>query len=305
MYKNTSARKKAIITFNTNPPEIARRNGNVKNQHHIHHSFLNIITNLFVSLFLFLATVPSVQSETCNLCPNATHVPLDGSASFLLVSSGQFINCTYAAEVAPEGFFANCTALHSIGAGLCDCGDPNIVEEPFQCPLCGEGNTLPFPNRTIANKTCQEWEDRATKYPFDCPSTQKSFGPYCGCDIASDPNYFDGYCRICDDAQLPDPNRTVLVDRTINNVLSSSTEFCVELEQGLNMNHNLNCSQTQISFGADRACNCKNVNGNPTKAPSGSSDPGDGDDPNSGKTIRIGYHVYTFASSLLLFLFAL
>ena len=46
-------------------------------------------------------------------------------------------------------------------AEICECGDPSMINGPFQCPLCGEGETLPLPDRMIANRTCREREEIA------------------------------------------------------------------------------------------------------------------------------------------------
>jgi hypothetical protein len=210
---------------------------------------LLITVSLLLSLHVIL-----VRSEICHLCPNENHTSLAGDmASFLLPSSGLFMKCSEAEKLAPDGFFSNCTGLHNLAADICECGLPS--DETFQCPLCGEGTSiLPFPDRVVANKTCQEWQDDANRdFEMDCFSWQKSFGSYCGCDVSA-PGHFDGFCRICNDSILSKPNNTVtFIGR--NGIYS---EFCAFLEQDFNTKSDLDCEAVQKNYSSVCACGWDN-----------------------------------------------
>lgn len=134
------------------------------------------------------------------------------------------MNCSHAFDLAREGEFASCDDLHG-NTGICQCGP--LDQEPFKCNLCGGDQSLPRPDRMVAQKTCSEWQDIATKdFEMDCSSWQKSLGAYCGCDI-SPPDFFDGFCRICDDKILPLWNQTV-------KFADGSEKYCVQIEQDVN-----------------------------------------------------------------------
>lgn len=252
---------------------------------------------ILFSLLLFLTTIPAIRSEICTLCPNATHEPLAGDSASFILTDGTYLSCTKASELAPEGIFSNCTALHNRVAEICECGDPSTSNDPFQCPLCGEGQTLPLPDRMVANRTCREWEEKAANdFESDCPSYQKSFGSYCGCDIVSDPNHFEGFCRICNDALLPNPSKTVLFERIEGNQKVLYTRFCAELEQDFNSRSVLDCEKTQADYGKETVCDCGYEIDPPTRPPS--SDLGT----SSGEMVRMNRNFYIIGGGVLLFL---
>lgn len=225
---------------------------------HNHSLFFIMGRTALVMLSLCLHMI-LVHSEICHLCPNENHTSLAGDmASFFLPGSGEFMKCSEAEKLAPEGFFSNCTGLHNLAADICECGLPS--NETFQCPLCGEGAfTLPFPNRVVANKTCTEWqEDANNDFEMDCFSWQKSFGSYCGCDVSA-PGHFDGFCRICNNSILSRPNKTVnFIGR--NGIYS---EFCAVLEQDFNTKSDLDCGVMQKNYSS--LCSCGWVIDNPDK----------------------------------------
>ncbi len=234
--------------------------------------FTTILTKMSRRLHIILVTsfvvAPFARSEICSICPNSTHVPLAGnSASFVLYD--ELFSCDEAAELAAEGVFPNCTILHNRAAEICQCKDPSVVDEPFACPLCGEGEILPLPFRVIANRTCQEREERAAAdFEMDCTTYQKSFGSYCGCNIVSDPNHFDGFCRICNDTLLPDPSKKVVLESTQDGQTVSYSKYCVELEQDFNTDPNLDCGRMQMDYGSKSACDCSYDIEIPTREPS-------------------------------------
>ncbi len=250
----------------------------------------------------FMVNIPCIQSENCTLCSNATHEPLAGeSASFMLPSG--FISCANASELAAQGSFSNCTALHTIAEQICQCGDPSEEKEPFQCPLCGEGQVLPLPDRLIASKTCQEWEDiAANDFEMDCTSYQKSFGSYCGCDISSDVNHFDGFCRICNDTLLPDPNKKVTFERTEGDQKVQYTRYCVELEQDFNSMLNLDCDGTQKLYSQEGLCDCGYDIDVPTRQPSSDDDEGVTSSARGLKLFQNNRKMYSLVTGIILLL---
>ncbi len=178
------------------------------------------------------------------------------------------LSCSEVAERAVEGYFSNCTILHSVSDGVCQCGEEL---PPFSCPLCGndsEGDgtiVLPEPNRVVAGKTCQQWQDFATNdaSTVDCTHYQTIVGAYCGCDI-SQPNYFDGYCRLCKDKLLPDFDEKVTYQ-------SGKQKYCVEVEVKLNTHpDDHDCEQFQDSH--EKACGCDTSGDLPTLGPTKSNE---------------------------------
>lgn len=174
------------------------------------------------------------------------------------------MKCSLAEELAPTGFFSDCAGLQNIAAQICECGVPTT--DPFQCSLCGTGNSLPLPDRLVANKTCQAWEDAASEdFQMDCPVWQKSFGAYCGCDISAD-NYFDGFCQMCKDTILPRVNETVtLMSTDSDGGTFLYQEYCAWIEQDMNTKNDLNCSHFQTVYGD--ACQCGYEFERPTRSP--------------------------------------
>lgn len=155
--------------------------------------------------------------------------------------------CSNIAAKALDGYFPNCTAIHNQIANICKCGPE---EPPFTCPLCGNGIDLPEPNRVVAGKTCDKWQFHATynASTVDCPYYQKSVGAYCGCDI-TEPNYFDGFCKLCKDQILPDYNKDVqFVDGT--------QKSCVAVEVDTNAySYSKDCEQEQNKYASSCCTN--------------------------------------------------
>jgi len=218
---------------------------------------------MFHLLLVFLALVSSpVLSEVCNLCPDPAHTPQDESAKFSYFKNDEkiFVNCSYGYDLALQGEFSDCDALHGNTSAICQCGPPK--DGPFQCSLCGDGIDLPSPTRVVADRTCTEWQEIASAdFEMDCPSWQKSMGTYCGCNIAS-PGFFDGFCRLCNNTILPLANSTVTF-------VNGDVEFCAEIEQDINTASygldDTSCYNTQEKF--KDACDC-DYQFSYTKAPS-------------------------------------
>lgn len=211
-----------------------------------------------ILLLVFSSTFSPIVGEICSICSNATHVMNDESARIIWPPGNPDntgLRCSEAATKAGEGFFSNCSVLHSYSDVICSCGEE---EPPFTCPLCGGGgggtsNTtndlLPEPNRVVAGKTCQQWEEYASTSAFsvDCIHYQTLLGAYCGCDISS-PNYFEGYCRLCEDRLLPDMSEKVTYQ-------SGKQAYCVEVEINLNTHPDqYNCESYQDTH--EKACGC-------------------------------------------------
>ena len=106
-------------------------------------------------------------------------------------------------------------------------------------------------------------------FEMDCPKWQKSIGSYCGCDISA-PGHFDGFCRICDDELLSNPNKTVTF-QSVNGAgeVTYYTRYCAWLEQDFNTNVDLDCARMQSQY--SEACSCGFVIDKPTSAPTPSS----------------------------------
>mmetsp|Transcript_22112 Transcript_22112/g.32305 ORF Transcript_22112/g.32305 Transcript_22112/m.32305 type:complete len:245 (-) Transcript_22112:257-991(-) len=209
-------------------------------------------------LFTILLLLPVVSSEICNICKNTSHTPQDPGAKFTYSKDGSdlAVNCTFGSELAQQGEFSNCTELQSATEDICKCGDS--PPEDHTCNLCGD-ETLPQPDRMVANQTCQEWEIAANNdFAMDCPSWQKSLGVYCGCDYSPE-GFFNGFCRICDDKILPLANKTVSYE-------SGRQDFCALVEQDENSgNGPSNCTLFQNSYRIP--CDCDYTFVVPTKAP--------------------------------------
>ena len=204
-----------------------------------------------------------VQAEICTVCSNSSHVMNDESARIIWPPNNPDntgLRCSEVAEKAVEGFFSNCTVLHSYSDVICSCGDE---EPPFTCPLCDSNNQLPEPKRVVAGKSCEQWQqdasDETKVSSVDCTHYQTILGAYCGCDI-SEPNYFDGYCRLCGDTLLPDFSQKVTYQ-------SGRQAYCVEVEVKLNTNPDqYNCESYQGTH--EKACGCTNIVELPTLRPS-------------------------------------
>lgn len=198
--------------------------------------------------FTLLSFTSRAFAEVCDLCPTPDHFPGDESAKFKYTKGDQLqiVNCSHAFDLAKEGEFASCNELHN-NTVICQCGP--LEQEPFSCNLCGGDQLLPLPDRIVAQKTCSKWQDIATKdFEMDCSSWQKSLGAYCGCDI-SPPDFFDGFCRICDDKILPLWNQTV-------KFLDGSVKTCVQIEQDINtiQRDDTSCSDVQETY--QGPCEC-------------------------------------------------
>jgi len=190
-----------------------------------------------------------VSAEICTVCSNATHVMNDETARVVWPpgnTDGTGLECSDIADKAVNGYFSNCTVLHSYSDLICQCGPE---EEPFTCSLCGDGVELPEPGRMVAGKTCAEWQDFATLLApaMDCPYYQTSIAAYCGCD-SSQPNFFEGFCKLCDDKILPNYNKKVAF-------VDGSQKYCVNVELEVNIySNNYDCAYQQDKFKTACAC---------------------------------------------------
>ena len=191
----------------------------------------------------------SVSAENCTVCSNETHIMNDETARIIWPpnnSERTGFSCAEIGEKAVQGYFSSCEGIHNLSDTICRCG---LEEPPFTCPLCGEGLELPDPKRFVAGKTCEEWEDHATNKAStaDCPHYQKSLGAYCGCDI-SEPNFFDGFCRLCTDRILPDYDKKVTFT-------DGRRKYCVSVEVDVNAySSRFNCTEQQEKFYKPCAC---------------------------------------------------
>lgn len=208
---------------------------------------LNTMPRQYIWISILLTTgFFTGKAEECSLCPNIN----DTISEFAVIKFNDQLtaNCSYADQLAREGYFSNCTAIHESFIPIaCGCSDLE-----YSCRLCGEGNELPLPNRKVAGRTCAEWEYEAnTEFEQgDCSSWQKSMGAYCGCDISA-PGFFDGVCRICNNTLLPNPNQTV----TFTN---GRVAYCASVEQDLNtletVDAGIQCEDQQQKY--KKACKC-------------------------------------------------
>ncbi|GFH49098.1 hypothetical protein CTEN210_05574 [Chaetoceros tenuissimus] len=205
-----------------------------------------------LSFFIALIQATTLANEaTCTFCPNPNHTQLAGESVKFSLSDGSFVSCSQAEQMVADGLITNCTNIHSAAETFCNCDDPNKEPEEFQCKLCGDANELPFPDRVVGEKTCDEWQTDATNdFEMDCPSYQKSFGAYCGCDTSA-PGFFDGFCRICGDSILSKPNQTVTFQSSQGNQFSKS---CAKIEQDVNTDMSLDCESIQNDFST--RCKC-------------------------------------------------
>lgn len=199
-----------------------------------------------ITIIPLLSYFFAVKAEVCSLCPNIN----DTVSEFTVIKFNEQLtaNCSYADQLAREGYFSNCSAIHESYVPIA-CGCSNLE---YSCRLCGEGNELPLPNRKVAGRTCAEWEFEAnTEFEQgDCNSWQKSMGAYCGCDISA-PNFFDGFCRICNNTVLPNPNQTVTF-------VNGAVAYCASVEQDLNTqaatDAEVDCEFQQARY--KKACKC-------------------------------------------------
>jgi hypothetical protein len=237
-----------------------------------HRTFtLRSIIHLIIIPLITLQRHDFASAEVCTVCSNETHIMKDQTAKVIWPpgnNENTALECSDIAAKAVVGFFSNCTILHSYSDDLCECGPKE--EQPITCPLCGEGVSLPEPNRFVAGKSCLQWEEYATTEAFemDCPYYQKSIGTYCGCDI-SDPNYFnhDGeFCRLCKNEIIPDYNKKVTyVDGTQN--------YCVNVEVDVNVySYRYDCSLEQNKY--KKACCNGGLEELPTLSPTKNSSGG-------------------------------
>lgn len=192
-------------------------------------------------------------AEICSICSNETHIMHDESARVVWPPGNTDVSglqCSDIANKTVDGFFSNCTIIHSYSDIICKCGP---IEQPtFTCPLCGDGVELPEPGRVVTGKTCEQWQDQATNQAFamDCPYYQKSVGAYCGCDI-SQPDFFEGYCRLCNNMILPDFDKQVAY-------VDGSKRYCLDVEIDVNIySFRYNCTSEQNKY--NKACGCDTV----------------------------------------------
>lgn len=226
--------------------------------------YRSLIVSLTISWWYNL---PTTEAEVCSICPNFNDTIPDFVTTIIQFNDQLTANCTYADQLAREGYFNNCTAIHTSFVPSA-CGCPSFESS---CPLCGfegEGTTsvaktLPLPNRKIAGRTCTEWEFQANQATGDgdCKSWQKTMGAYCGCDVSA-PGFFEDVCRICNSTLIPNPNQTV----TFTN---GRVAYCTLIEQDLNTiaaaDANVNCVNEQGKY--RNACNCDSSFQIPTNPP--------------------------------------
>ena len=196
-----------------------------------------------IFIIQFSSSITSVHAEICSLCADGSY-PAEPQSKFTYTKNGapQAITCDMGYSLAPQGEFANCTALHAISSAICSCGKANVTKV---CNLCYLGEKLPNPTQIIANKTCAGWEATANKdFASDCPAYQKTYGYACGCMTNS--TMFNGYCSLCK-KPLPDPNQYV-------RYTDGTSEFCTAVEKKLNVKMFPNCSGTQSKY--YQACGC-------------------------------------------------
>ena len=196
-------------------------------------------------VFVAFATIliPAL-SEVCTVCSNPEHEMFDLTAvvSWPPGNPDTRLVCSDIAEKTVNGFFSSCEQIHSYSDITCAC-----ESTAFTCPLCGTENAISDPSRKVAGKTCQEWQDHTTAYAIssDCSYYQKSLGAYCGCDI-SEPNFFNDFCRLCQNKILPKFNKKVSFS-------DGSQKFCVKVELDTNVNDK-DCTSQQQDFAS--VCGC-------------------------------------------------
>lgn len=197
---------------------------------------------------LFIATIiPVCLSANCTLCPDGS-MPADPGAK-LMLNEGKVLLCSTAHELAPQGYFDNCTELHTRAADICGCGK----KPDEKCSLCQNG-ALPDPGKIIARKNCSDWEQTAAKgFAQDCFSWQQTFGNFCGCENSK----LESFCNICD-KELP------FIEKLVK--FSDNTEkTCIQIER--EENAKIATKQTNCTTEQSRYLNVCDCNPQPTPAP--------------------------------------
>ena len=103
---------------------------------------------------------------------------------------------------------------------------------------------------------------------MDCLHYQKSMAAYCRCDI-SDPDFFNGYCRLCGDNFLLDFHQKV-------NYVDGTSDYCAKIEVDVNVfagfgNIASKCEDEQEKY--KKACKCDTIGVElPTLSPSSAPD---------------------------------
>eukprot|EP00551_Chaetoceros_affinis_P000001 CAMPEP_0203648182 /NCGR_PEP_ID=MMETSP0088-20131115/18021_1 /ASSEMBLY_ACC=CAM_ASM_001087 /TAXON_ID=426623 /ORGANISM="Chaetoceros affinis, Strain CCMP159" /LENGTH=241 /DNA_ID=CAMNT_0050506105 /DNA_START=47 /DNA_END=772 /DNA_ORIENTATION=+ len=230
------------------------------------------------------------MADVCTVCSDPSHIMNDPTARIVWPpgnSEAVGYSCTEIGELLTNGTFTNCTNVQTtLSDDICMCGpdDPSS----FTCPLCGDGVNLPEPNRVVAGKTCQGWQYFASYHTstMDCPYYQKSIAAYCGCDI-SDPDFFNGYCRLCGDKLLPNFNQKV-------NFVGGTSEYCAKIEVDVNVfagvgNIDSKCDVEQEKY--KKACKCDTIGVElPTLSPTSSAP----DDDSSGSKVTSSTFIRMF-----------
>ena len=203
-----------------------------------------VLPMFFNAAIILGSLIAYTFAANCTLCPNGNQPQFPTNK--LRFNDGEtVINCTHAYELAPTGYFENCTELHLRGKTICGCKEPT---NPPKCSLCEEGS-IPEPTKKIGNKTCAEWEEKAKgRFYEDCPTWQQTFGIACGCSNTKSENF----CHICNKS-MP------FIDREVK-FTDNTKKICLEIEQSTNEKISLgdkNCTGEQSLY--NEPCDCSYV----------------------------------------------
>lgn len=118
--------------------------------------------------------------------------------------------------------------------GLCD-QEPTEINN---CTLCEDGSPLKQPlQEGLPGKICAGLQVDAQRDDFkNCEAYQATLGVYCQCD---NPMASASACRLCSDAELPNPLQ----------ILNGTDTSCGELE--LEANFESACSSVQEMYGEE------------------------------------------------------
>lgn len=134
-----------------------------------------------------------------------------------------------------------CPLYHMTGAM---CGCDNEPHEDGCGPLCGPGQSLPYPDRLYAGQSCSDW-DYASRFLPDwyqlfqegnggttrsCSDFFDKIAYGCGCQGFDPPS--DGCGMLCNDgSQIPDPDKVVAGrtcrDREIDSLFQTDKNRCM------------------------------------------------------------------------------
>jgi len=146
---------------------------------------------------------------------------------------------------------ANPTCADFRGISIaCGCPEPENA-----CSLCEDDDMTSgfLPDKQIGPRqaTCSFLADVSIK-AFDdtdeiCRNTQATFGTYCGC---ANPVANEGYCRICGDQLLPDPNAVAYFEPSDDDSGNETAVLCVSVERN---EDGLACEELQATY-AEACC---------------------------------------------------